>query len=723
MNDLYKQSSLFVLLLFLTTMGCSNENPNPMSDEPDLDGQGQTDIAGDYRLEPSENDSDGDGLPNDLEDRNRNGVYDQDSFETDANNPDTDGDGLADGAEDANRNGQVDEGETDPRTSDTDSDGLSDSEELLDLGTDPTLSDTDGDGIDDGAELNVVGTDPLHPDSDGDGLQDGEEDRNGDGHLDDAETDPLMQDTDGDGVIDSSEPLQLACARSRQPEVVLFDETDGNWMLAFPALIDEMDSYTLSSSTAAAGYFHDTDGEIFGFVVVKQPDWGRSGFEQADIEASYLRNIAQVSERQITPLTTWDDRPGAYAFVEIELSEILSASTVRDEIAAAMVRRSTGELGVRIAATGPTSTRWALTYSATLQSDSRVVLIGALAPATSYDEDAQLRSQLRSMTDTSNLSLSGDSLEHICMPIPVVADEFEADFLWLVDKSLSMQDDREQVAALADTFFNTLALTLLDFRIAVASTGMHNDDSWITVSPGFSAAKADFVEQMLDPPGGQLEYGLATGIKILTLARGTATSSGTHARPNAKLVVIFFSDEQDQAIDFQIAQGVPGCDPGADETLSDCPLLQDYIDQYVELDVTCFAITGDQPSGCGVADSELPGYAEEAGHGYIQTAYGTGGSFHSICSSGMAEIINEIIRAAFGAASTYELHPPAITPTIRIIVDSEVVPNDETDGFTYDPIAQTLRFFGDYRPSMDSEIFVSYHAFAGEGGDVEPPIE
>ncbi len=153
-------------------------------------------------------DSDGDGLPDSLEDAGC----------TDKNDADTDNDMLSDGLEDANANGVVDPGETDPCDADTDDDGILDGVEdanhngIVDPGeTDPANIDTDGDGIQDGTELGLtlddVGpdtdlsifqpdldpstrTDPRNWDTDGDGLSDGAEDPNHNGRVDPGETDP-----------------------------------------------------------------------------------------------------------------------------------------------------------------------------------------------------------------------------------------------------------------------------------------------------------------------------------------------------------------------------------------------------------------------------------------------------------------------------------------------------------------------------------------------------
>jgi len=163
-------------------------------------------------LEEPAPDTDGDGLPDDLENATC----------TDANNPDTDGDGLSDGIEDANHDGVIDPTETNPCDADSDDDGILDGNEdknhdgIIDTTageTDPCNPDSDGDGIYDGTEIGLIApqdpqatdqsqgyfvpdadpsttTDPTNPDTDGDGVSDGQEDANHNGRVDAGETDP-----------------------------------------------------------------------------------------------------------------------------------------------------------------------------------------------------------------------------------------------------------------------------------------------------------------------------------------------------------------------------------------------------------------------------------------------------------------------------------------------------------------------------------------------------
>jgi hypothetical protein len=104
---------------------------------------------------------------------------------------DTDDDGILDEVEDSNHNGIVDAGETDPYEIDTDGDGIQDGTEmgvtLAGIGTD---TDT---GIFQPDLDNTTTTDPLNPDTDGDGLSDGEEDANHNGRVDAGETDPTAK--------------------------------------------------------------------------------------------------------------------------------------------------------------------------------------------------------------------------------------------------------------------------------------------------------------------------------------------------------------------------------------------------------------------------------------------------------------------------------------------------------------------------------------------------
>lgn len=90
-------------------------------------------------------------------------------------------------------------------TGDSDGDGIPDDVELAN-GLNPNdpidgLEDFDGDGLTNKQELVDYGTDPRNPDTDGDGIKDGDEVNGKAGYV----TDPALFDTDGDGISDGLE--------------------------------------------------------------------------------------------------------------------------------------------------------------------------------------------------------------------------------------------------------------------------------------------------------------------------------------------------------------------------------------------------------------------------------------------------------------------------------------------------------------------------------------
>ena len=148
------------------------------------------DVAGNRILQAA--DSDADLLRDSLEN----------TMCTDPNDADTDDDGIPDGLEDKNKNGAFDPGETHPCNVDTDGDGIQDGTELgytlADIGpdTDPNVFQPD---LDPETE-----TDPLDSDSDGDAIMDGVEDPNHNGKVDPGETNPGVYDPNADISVEKS---------------------------------------------------------------------------------------------------------------------------------------------------------------------------------------------------------------------------------------------------------------------------------------------------------------------------------------------------------------------------------------------------------------------------------------------------------------------------------------------------------------------------------------
>ena len=177
-----------------------------------------TDLLPDYyeinvtHTDPLKGDTDGNGIPDDMEDSDHDGLTNVAEFiyGTNPMNNDTDGDGLPDLYE-------LEATQTTPLIADTDHNGVSDASEDPDhdgltnlqeyhAGTDPLNADTDGDGLSDGYEVNVSHTNPLSKDSDNDGLPDDSEIKVG--------TNPNNGDSNNNGILDGNETYTTAASNS-----------------------------------------------------------------------------------------------------------------------------------------------------------------------------------------------------------------------------------------------------------------------------------------------------------------------------------------------------------------------------------------------------------------------------------------------------------------------------------------------------------------------------
>ncbi|HEV8323707.1 MAG TPA: hypothetical protein VG389_18965 [Myxococcota bacterium] len=257
--------------------------------------------------DPTDPDSDDDGLLDGCEDANHNGQVDP--GESDPRDGDTDGDGLADGLEDANANCVVDPGETNPVDEDSDGDGIGDAVEdangngVVDAGeTDPLNPDTDGDMLPDGLEdLNQNGlvdpneTNPLVPDTETDGLDDGCEDANQNGMVDAGETSPLNPDSDGDGIPDGVEDANGNCMVDPGETDPTLSDSDGDGLA---------DGTELTMGTDPLNPDTDGDGLVDGDEIIA----GFDPLDPLDPSPTVGSGVTAVcSAMGLTPVFPFDD--------------------------------------------------------------------------------------------------------------------------------------------------------------------------------------------------------------------------------------------------------------------------------------------------------------------------------------------------------------------------------------------------------------------------------
>ncbi|MFK8013982.1 MAG: hypothetical protein AB8G17_00905, partial [Gammaproteobacteria bacterium] len=275
-----------------TEVGITTPVDGGVSDDSGVAYTGTDVGAGDFVIDadpttttdPTDPDSDNDGLLDGDEDQNAdgatiNGIGDSASSgsgETDPNDPDTDRDGLADGDE-VNGTGPLAAfGATDPLDTDTDDGGMQDGSEVLIDDTNPTVGngaddvgpDSDNDGLSDARELSLR-SDPNDADSDDDGIADADELGN-DGQLDAGDTDPLDSDSDDDGLSDGEELLGPDGLPGSGDETDPTDADSDNDGLS-DGLERGVTAPRTGGSSAGGVAFVGTDPTAPGFVIDSDP--------------------------------------------------------------------------------------------------------------------------------------------------------------------------------------------------------------------------------------------------------------------------------------------------------------------------------------------------------------------------------------------------------------------------------------------------------------------
>jgi hypothetical protein len=93
-------------------------------------------------------------------------------------------------------------------------------------------------------------------------------------------------------------------------------------------------------------------------------------------------------------------------------------------------------------------------------------------------------------------------------------------------------------------------------------------------------------------------------------------------------------------------------------------------------------------------------------------ALATGGKFASVCSGDLTGILSDIIFAATGQATQYQLSETPVSASLSVFLEnnddpttSEFVPRNRDDGFEYFAQDNSVAFFGSYRPEPSEQDF------------------
>jgi len=278
------------------------------------------------------------------------------------------------------------------------------------------------------------------------------------------------------------------------------------------------------------------------------------------------------------------------------------------------------------------------------------------------------------------------------------------DILWVVDCSGSMSDEQENLANNFEDFINTAVSWSADLHIALTTcdiistdhSGKFQGSPAVLKNRGPEALPNNQIISLFEDRttglGTNCDGGQEAGLEAGHLALSSPLTEGANKgflRDDAKLSVIFLSDEEDQSV----------------------PEISFYIDFYrskkgmhnVNM-LEVYAICGDKDGGCQSGGSSEGGAA--AGKRYIEVAQACNPNdtyFQSICMESYAPIYDMLAENLFALRNQFNLTRLADPETIAVKVNG--TPNFDWE---YDEETNSIVFPPENPPGAGAVIVVDY---------------
>jgi hypothetical protein len=300
------------------------------------------------------------------------------------------------------------------------------------------------------------------------------------------------------------------------------------------------------------------------------------------------------------------------------------------------------------------------------------------------------------------------------------------DILWVIDNSGSMETSQSNLATNFNSFIHRFSQYNYDFHMAVVTT-----DGWHAMFP--STFRNSTTQRFRDGIGSNhsgvfvmdrntpnLSSVFTTDIKQGTNGDGderafesfhqslidSTNIAAGFRRDDAFLAVIVVSDEDDFSWN-----GTSLNESYTNPKLYSVASYTSFLDTYTKRAAN--SLPNYSVSAIGVLDQackdqlSTDGFDRKIGQRYMQMVDATGGVKGSLCGDfgNTLELISDNI---IELSSSFQLSREPVVSSIRVIVDGATIPNDATNGWTYDAATLTLTFHGSGVPGANSNIQIYF---------------
>lgn len=294
----------------------------------------------------------------------------------------------------------------------------------------------------------------------------------------------------------------------------------------------------------------------------------------------------------------------------------------------------------------------------------------------------------------------------------------KVDILWVVDNSLSMGDEQEELGSKITSFILGMEGTDLDWQMGVITTDMEDEDQSgrlrggpLILTPTTENYENKFYRLVTEAglEGSDKEAGIDAAIHALTEPLVSTYNAG-FLRDEAKLSVIYLSDENDCTNRGALAGADgSGCYDNPDLLVSMATLVKEYEALKGDTRLLVSSIVG-PPISAGCVGA-VPGPR------YETMADAFGGVKASICETDFSDVMMELGLQSAGLYTSFRLSYAAVPESIEVFVDEAAIAESETNGWTYDETYQMLYFHGAAVPTWGSVITVNYEVAGARSED------
>ena len=529
-------------------------------------------------------------------------------------------------------------------------------------------------------------------------------------------------------------PPPPTCQPPGYKPVQLQQDQPGDWTVVLEAK-STYKSVAISKATAkqaAATFDYNVNWQQVAGFVVSRPSAATAATAEVTAALAQIKAGVYGSVTQLSAGTAGTSHDGfgtvKVTALELKLASTSDVSLTRNKLVPAVLGLPAAALTGLPSSFGVPATTFVVRFTTVLRKDGRVLFIGAVTEkAADADVSKITGSMSMDLANGTALAPGGETTTKDCYKDTVAAPpKNKVDFIWVMDESGSMSDNRANIAANAAKLFTAATNHSLDFRMGVTNVCSPKGSykaavgkfcSKISTSTSDMGGTDRFLlptEQSIfaacikNPPGyeGGAEYGLVNAKAAVANHLPRAANSPSKIRSDAQLVIIVVTDEFPESLASTIGYGnSKQCSLSAStQAKVDAALKTTYLDYFsgktaLGADIDFFQVIG------GTCKNACNAYVA---HGYKELAHAFGGTVYDVCQKDLSSSIKKIIDGINAAGSPIKLKKIPVSASLAVAADGKTLARSRWSGFDYAPGSNTIQLYGSATIKKGSKLAVSY---------------